>query len=392
MSIEDSEKLALPPPWNMVFTFLTRVFVWGLIFAILYILRSFFLLIFLTFVFAYVQAHTVARLKPRIQSRPLRVVLVGLLLLGVIVGVGSFLVPRIKTQAELFSQKYGTHLQAIDTELVRLSIDYPLVDRVLPSIDAIKERYDPKGGIRNWDLRTSPAATTLQAFLGVGENTEEKPDIRETITKLRNFGATILAVSSAFLLSLLFSFLIVLDLPALSRSVVSLSDSKLRFIYLEVAGSITNFANVLGRALEAQLLIALVNTLLTLAGLYLLGISENAAFLSTVVFLCSFIPVAGVFISSIPICLLALQAGGLYLVVGSIIMITVIHLIEAYVLNPRIYGHHLRMNPVLVLIILTIAGKLFHVWGLVLGLPVCNYFFSHAIRERSAQRRRGSRA
>ena len=63
-------------------------------------------------------------------------------------------------------------------------------------------------------------------------------------------------------------------------------------------------------------------------------------------------------------------------------MILIIHTIEAYVLNPRIFGHHLRMNAVLVLIVLTIAGKLFGVWGLVLGLPVVNYFFVHAIRRR----------
>ncbi len=64
-------------------------------------------------------------------------------------------------------------------------------------------------------------------------------------------------------------------------------------------------------------------------------------------------------------------------------MILVIHAIEAYVLNPRIYGHHLRMNPVLTLIILVICGKLFGPWGLILGIPVFNYVFAHAIRHKS---------
>ena len=64
----------------------------------------------------------------------------------------------------------------------------------------------------------------------------------------------------------------------------------------------------------------------------------------------------------------------------AIVMILVIHAIEAYILNPKIYGHHLRMNSVLVLIILTIAGKIVGVWGLVLGLPVMQYIFMTAIR------------
>ena len=63
-----------------------------------------------------------------------------------------------------------------------------------------------------------------------------------------------------------------------------------------------------------------------------------------------------------------------------IFLITLIHMAEAYVLNPRIYSQHLELNPVFVLIILTVAGKLFHVWGLILGLPVCTYFFNYAIR------------
>jgi predicted PurR-regulated permease PerM len=106
----------------------------------------------------------------------------------------------------------------------------------------------------------------------------------------------------------------------------------------------------------------------------------NLLVLSTIVFFCSFIPVAGTFISSTPIALLALQGGGVSDTVIVIIMIVVVHLVETYVLNPQIYGHHMHMNPVLVLIVLTIGGKLFGVWGLILGIPVVNYVFRHAIR------------
>jgi predicted PurR-regulated permease PerM len=63
-----------------------------------------------------------------------------------------------------------------------------------------------------------------------------------------------------------------------------------------------------------------------------------------------------------------------------IVLIGAIHGLETYVLNPMIYGHHMHMNPVLVLIILTVCGTLFGVWGLLLGIPVMNYLFRHAIR------------
>ena len=90
----------------------------------------------------------------------------------------------------------------------------------------------------------------------------------------------------------------------------------------------------------------------------------------------------GVFLSSIPICLVALQDQGVNAMLLAILLITIIHLIEGYILNPRIYGSYMRINAVIILIILTIAGKLFGFWGLILGVPVCTYIFGYAIRFR----------
>jgi predicted PurR-regulated permease PerM len=180
-------------------------------------------------------------------------------------------------------------------------------------------------------------------------------------------------------MSLLFSFLIVLDLRKITRGVQGLKNTKIGFIYDEVADNIAGFGRVLGRALEAQLFIAVCNTILTAIGIWVLGL-PNMLVLSTIVFFCSFIPVVGTFISSTPIALLALQSGGVTTMMIAIAIIMVVHALETYVLNPQIYGHHMHMNPVLVLIVLTIGGKLFGIWGLVLGIPIVNYVFRHAIR------------
>lgn len=157
--------------------------------------------------------------------------------------------------------------------------------------------------------------------------------------------------------------------------------SRLGFIYREVAGSISDFASVLGRSLEAQFAIAVINSLLTAIGVAMLGMGSTMAFLTVIVFLCSFIPVLGVFISSVPICLIALQTSGLTTMILAIVMITVIHLIEGYILNPRIYGSYMRINPVIVLFILTIGAKLFHIWGLVLGVPICTYLYGLVVQK-----------
>jgi predicted PurR-regulated permease PerM len=90
-----------------------------------------------------------------------------------------------------------------------------------------------------------------------------------------------------------------------------------------------------------------------------------------------------VFISSVPICLTALALGGPRLMLLSVGFIVIIHAIEAYILNPRLYGAHLRMNPVLVLAILVISEHLFGVWGLVLGVPVVSFVVTYIIDVKS---------
>ena len=364
--------------WDRAYPLAVKFLVWVAFFAVLYLLRSFFLLVFLTFIFSYIQAHGVRHLTPITKNRGLAVVLVGLAFLGVIIAIGSFVVPRVKAQATLFADRYPLYLRTIDKELLTLRDRHSFLQSLWP-----EEEY---GTINNeWVPQRSPAYSVLQQVIGLERGKEGAGRVNHAVELLRNIGQYLLAITSAFLLSLLFSFLIVLDLPRLSRSIEGLAKTKVAFIYEEVADTIKSFGFILGRALEAQVLIALVNTLFTWLLIHYLGLGERAAFLSIIVFFCSFIPVAGVFISSVPICLMVLQELGLGKMLLAIGCIWIIHMIEAYVLNPKIFGHHLRINPVLVLVILTIAGKLFHVWGLILGIPVSTYFFGYAIRHRESE-------
>ena len=352
---------------------LIRILVWGGVFAVVFILRSFFLLLFLTFVFGYIQNRGVNRLQGLITNRSLRVVLVASIFLGVLITVGVFLVPRAKDQTVLFVTELPQYVERLDQELGVLGERYPMIANAIPELGALAEHSTPS-------LGSSRVAALLQQIFGMIDHPEGQRKVNQLLDLVRGVGGRIAAIASAFLLALLFSFLIVLDLPRLSASVCSLENSKLGFVYREVAGSIRDFAMVLGKALEAQFVIALANAVLTAIGVSLLGLGSAMAFLTVIVFLCSFIPVLGVFISSVPICLIALQSSGLTTMLLAIVMITVIHLLEGYVLNPRIYGSYMRINPVIVLVILTIGAKLFQIWGLVLGVPICTYIFGHVIQ------------
>lgn len=372
----------------------TRALAWSLLCTAIYILRSFFMLVFFTFVFAYIQIRGVERLERVCKNRACRVVIFACVILGVLITALVFLVPKVKHQTEIFISKFSEYVARMDQELFIAGDKYPILKEIIPQLktggngerpqkaESAPEEAEERDAIRP---AKSPTMALLQELTGLADEGTGLTNVNQVIDRLGGVSGKIASATSSFLLALLFSFLIVLDMPNLSRQVTSLQHTKLRFIYLEVADGLRNFANVMGRALEAQLIIAFVNAFLTAIGILMLGFGQSAAFLSVIVLFCSFIPVAGVFISSIPICLIALQTVGLQTMVLSIIMIVVIHLIEGYILNPRIYGTYMRINPVIVLIILTIGGKLFHVWGLILGVPVCTYIFGYAIKNKLPQ-------
>lgn len=384
-------------------SFISRLLVWSVLFSVLYILRSFFLLIFLTFVFAYIQVSIVNYIQCRWTiHRKACVVMTAVALLCFFISVMIFLIPSVKRQTEGFISQFSTYIERVDQEIIKLSEEYPFIKKMAIQLELTTPT--PANGNGNGNGQSvvtisqepsiaekqlqgstsedSPVGALIQQIIGIGNETTGISNLNQLIEKFRNISGRIVSVGSAFLLSLLFSFLIVFDLPNLTRLVTDLEYTRLGFFYTEVAYNIKNFAQVLGKALEAQLSIAIINSMLTAFGLYFLGIGKYIAFLSVIVFFFSFIPVVGVFISSVPICLVALQSAGLKTMLLAIILIVIIHLIEGYILNPRIYGSYMRINPVLVLIILTIGGKLFHIWGLILGVPVCTYIFAHAIRRK----------
>ncbi|MCI0650918.1 MAG: AI-2E family transporter [Planctomycetes bacterium] len=179
-------------------------------------------------------------------------------------------------------------------------------------------------------------------------------------------------------LSLLLSFFITMDLPRLRRGIQSLEKSRLSGFYREIAPGLLAFGALIGRAFQAQGVIALCNAVLTLLLIKLLGIRYET-FLCTIVFFCSFIPVLGVVLSTVPIALIAFQYNSITTALLGIAGVVLIHFIESSILNPKILGDMLHLHPVLVLVILVVAEHFFGVWGLLLGMPVVVYIIRHLI-------------
>ncbi len=180
--------------------------------------------------------------------------------------------------------------------------------------------------------------------------------------------------------ALLLTVFITFDMTKIKRQFHRLHETRMRNVYTEIAPGLVIFARLMGRAFLAQGLIAVFNALLTFFVLWLLEV-ENAFFLCAIVFACSFIPVLGVIISSVPIALMAILQpdGSLWLAAQTVIGIIIIHLIESSLLNPKIVGNVLHVHPFMVLAVLTIGEHFFGIWGLLLAVPVWVFIFRVAI-------------
>ncbi|GAB4823028.1 hypothetical protein N2152v2_010074 [Parachlorella kessleri] len=184
-------------------------------------------------------------------------------------------------------------------------------------------------------------------------------------------------------ISLILSFMVVVDLPRIAKGVSSLRTSRLAPIYNTVTPSLKVFATLFGKALQAQARIgvariAVVNTILTCLGMWALKL-PGIGLLSLFVFICGFIPIAGVIISTVPIGFVALTEYGFLKLALVVLMVTGVHFVEAYGLNPAIYSAHLKLHPLLVLAVLVVAEHSLGVWGLLLAVPLTVFALDYCI-------------
>lgn len=121
--------------------------------------------------------------------------------------------------------------------------------------------------------------------------------------------------------------------------------------------------------IEAQFIIAFINCLLSVIALSIMGFQQIFG-LAIMIFFLGLIPVAGVIISLVPLCLIAYTIGGFIKVVYVIIAIAIIHAIEAYILNPKLMSSKTDLPVFYTFVVLLFSEHFFGVWGLIIGIPV----------------------
>lgn len=322
------------------------ILIWAAFAALLYLLQDLFGLIFVTYVMCFLTNSMIVRVRNVVNvNRRFLVVLVYVLFL---VGIGGFLfffTPTLIQETKSFTDQIPQAIRTVEAWVSAHTAEQEWLPQLLAET---KEHLTPEQiFMKGWSI---------------GRGLLEK---------------TIL-YTSLFFLGLLFSFMIMLDLPGIMANVRTLKTSRLAPFYEQTAGSVVLFATVVGESIRAQIMISAVDTALMAICLYLMGIN-NIVLLCTLIFFTGLVPVLGVFLSAAPIFLVAVNSGGINLGLWSLGLVALISLTEAYVLNPRIVSAIMSINPVLTLIILYIAYSFFGLWGMFLGVPIAVYIYRQLI-------------
>jgi predicted PurR-regulated permease PerM len=327
-------------------------------------------------VLAYIANTLVKLMTRRWNRRRLNVVVVFVLFLAMLIGAGVLVVPKMFSEVR----------QLAVFSIARDAAAQPQITTTQPrdgetAIDREARRYVDSILIRLVGPATFRSFERSEAYEGLMQRVDAAISgfLPRVIGAVRAFVNSSLAIFLQFLLSIVLSFLILWDLPSLERGVESLASGRTADVYAEIAPSITAFGMMLGRAFEAQTLIAVVNAILTSIGFLILGI-PSIALLATIVFFCSYVPVVGVMLSTLPAALFAFKTGGITLVLWLVVMVLLVHAVEAYMLNPIIYGRHMKMHPVAILVILMVGEHLFGIWGLLLGVPMAAFVWTYLIQ------------
>lgn len=170
-------------------------------------------------------------------------------------------------------------------------------------------------------------------------------------------------------ISLMLSMFFMLERNKVSQFMRRFKKSRIGGFYKYLHDFGVNFLNSFGKVIQAQIIIALANCLLSMIGLSILGFRQILG-LGVMVFFFSLVPVAGTIASLVPLAIIAYKLGGLMKVLYVFILIAALHGLESYVLNPKLMASKTDLPVFIIFVILIISEHFMGVWGLLIGIPL----------------------
>jgi predicted PurR-regulated permease PerM len=302
---------------------LTALLVW----AALRLVPHFFLFL-LTLLFAVTLSPAVAWLERRGLSRGAAVGIVGASLVAAMLAFIFLVIPSLTEQIYALVQNLPAYRSGVEA---RLSREHPLLNQLVLQI---------------LDLPASPrVAASLKQPLAWGQ-------------------VAVVGVMVTVLVLVLTLYLLLDG----KRTYAWLLAYVPRHHRKKMAATIPEVFDVVIAYVQGQLLTSFLYGAFALVVLTIFHVPAAVplAFLAAI---CDIVPILGVIISTLPAVLLALTVSPAA-AVSVLLLYAVYHVVENYVIVPKVYGRRLSLSTLAVLVAIVLGGSLYGVLGAVLVLPL----------------------
>ena len=209
----------------------------------------------------------------------------------------------------------------------------------------------------------------LPSWLPLDDLKEKAPElVQPVLGYLRATGRGLLQL----LLGLILAIIYLLDRTPVDNMVRSVPQESL-------LGSLRRYFGFLGEAvvltITLQVVVAVVNTLLTLPILVVLRLPHLLGF-TLLIFFSSLVPVVGNLVSGAALIAASYVYKGPWAVIFFVLTTFLLHKIEAYYLNPRLAARHVRLPSFVLIISLILFEHAFGLVGLFLSFPSLYVFLN----------------
>jgi predicted PurR-regulated permease PerM len=310
------------------FATIGRLLVAALVVWVVLKLWLLFLVLLVAVLIAVTLHPVVAWLQRRGLSRGLAVAVVAVTLLGLILSFAVFVLPPLVAQ------------------LIRLAENFPAYrDRI--------ERHIPAD------------QPFLKEIAGEVFDLPSSPGIRAWLNQPLLWGKIAVGVVGLTFFLYVLTVYLMLDGKRVYAWLLAYVPRRFR---KRMADTVPEVSDVVFAYVGGQLLTSIITTLVTFGILVGFGV-PGAVPLALLAGIADVIPIVGVIISTAPAVLMALTVSPVA-GVGVLLFYVLYHIVESYVLVPRIYGRRLQLSTLAVLLALIVGGTLQGIVGAFLILPL----------------------
>lgn len=285
------------------------------------------------------------KIKGKNISRKLSVIILYIFIITTLILTGMVLFPMLYAEG-----------QKIAIELPKKITEFK--DNTLPVfLESFQKQIDKYG--LDVNLKYS-LDKTIASYIETGN---------KSLSELPNFIQKVLSWTlsaiTSFVAILIFTAFVLIDLPKLKDFILKVIPQKYHPALIDLA---TYINRDLSGSIRGQLLICLLNGVLTTIALLILKVNF-AITLGIIAGLFSLIPVFGTIFSTIPAMIIA-ATQSLFTSIQVLIVILIIHFIEANFFNPKIMGTSVELHPAIIIFSIFVGEHLFGIAGLLLAVPV----------------------